>query len=84
MKITINTKFDIGDVVYAADHYYDYYTSHTPYVVSDIIINVNDRDVRTMYCVEQNGIANRFPEDWLFATYEECTKWCDENNENFG
>jgi hypothetical protein len=80
MKLTIDTKFDIGDIVYAADHYYDYCADHTPYIVSDIIINISNRGVHTMYCVEYEDRANRFPEDWLFATYEECTKWCDEQN----
>lgn len=80
MKITIETRFDIGDTVYAVDHYYDYYASHTPYVVSDIIININNKDIRTMYCVEQGEHIDRFPEQWVFATYEECEKWCEEHN----
>ena len=27
MKITLDTKFDIGDTVYAVDHYYDFYAT---------------------------------------------------------
>ena len=80
MKTTVETQFNIGDIVYAADHYHCYYTSHTPYVITDIIININNRDTRIMYCVEQNGSSDRFPEEWLFTTYEECAKWCDEHN----
>jgi hypothetical protein len=80
MKITLDTKFNIGDTVYAADHYYDYYASHTTYVISDIIINVSNRSIRTMYCVEQGERTDRFPEDWCFATYEECERWCKEHN----
>ena len=80
MKFTIETQFNIGDTVYAADHYYDYYASHTPYVISDIIINVSKRNIRIMYCVEQGERTERFPEEWCFATYEECAKWCEENN----
>jgi hypothetical protein len=80
MKFTINTKFNIGDTVYAVDHYYDYYASHTPYIISDIIINIDRRDVRIMYCAKQREHTDRFPEEWCFATYEECAKWCEEHN----
>jgi hypothetical protein len=80
MKFTIDTKFNIGDKVYAADHYHDYYASHVPYVISDVIINIDNRDIRIMYCVELGEQTDRFPEEWLFATYEECAKWCEEHN----
>lgn len=80
MKFSIDTKFSIGDTVYAADHYYEYYTSHTPYIISDIIVNISSRDTRIMYCVERGEHADRFPEDWLFKTYEECDTWCREHN----
>ena len=80
MKVNLETQFNIGDTVYAADHYYDYYASHTPYIITDIIININNRNIRTMYCVEQGEHQDRFPEEWLFATYEKCAKWCEEHN----
>lgn len=80
MKITIDTKFSIGDIVYAADYYNEFYASRTPYVIRDIIINISNRDIRTMYCVTNGEYTDHFPEDWLFSTYEECTKWCTEHN----
>ena len=80
MKFTIETRFNIGDVVYAVDHYYDYYASHTPYIITDIIININNRNIHTMYCVEQGEHTDKFPEEWIFNTYEECNKWCREHN----
>lgn len=80
MKLHVNTRFDLGDVVYAADHYYDYYASRKPYVINDIVVNINNRDVRVMYGVERNDVADRFPEEWLFNTYEECKRWCEEQN----
>lgn len=80
MKFNINTQFDIGDTVYAADHYHNYYASHTPYVITDIIVNIDNRDVRISYCVECGEHADRFPEEWCFATYEECARWCDDHN----
>ena len=80
MKLTVDTKFSIGDVVYVVDHYYDYYASHRPYVVTDIIINIDNRNTRVTYCVECGEHIDRFPEEWLFTTYEECARWCDEHN----
>ena len=83
MKITLDTRFNIGDTIYAADHYHDgFYTSRQPYIITDIIININNRDIRTMYCTEQEGHTERFPESWVFDTYEECIKWCEEQNED--
>ena len=81
MKITLDTKFNIGDVVYALEHYYNFYAIPTPYIISDIIVNVSNKDVRTMYCVEQGGFTDHFPEDWLFTSHEECQKWCKEHNQ---
>lgn len=80
MKFTIETQFNIGDTVYAADHYYDYYASHTPYVITDIGVNIKNRSTHIMYYVKQGERTDRFPEGWLFKTYEECAKWCDEHN----
>lgn len=80
MKLNLKTKFDIGDIVYAADHYYDFYATSKPYIISNILIYANGQDVRIMYWAEQDGIADRFPEDWLFATYDECKQWCEKQN----
>ncbi len=80
MKITIDTKFNIGDRIYAADHYYDYYTSHMPYIISDIIIKMDGRRTQVTYCVDRGSYTDHFPEEWCFGTYEECAKWCAEHN----
>ena len=80
MKITFDTKFNIGDTVYAPDHYYDFYANHTPYVVTDIILHVSDRNVRTLYCINQGEYSDHVTEEWLSHTYEECVQWCKEHN----
>lgn len=82
MTFNLETQFNIGDIAYAADHYDEFYADKEPYIISDIVININNRGVRIMYCTEQNGRTTRFPEEWLFTTYEECTKWCKEKNES--
>lgn len=80
MKFTIDTKFNIGDTIYVADHYYDYYASHMPYTITDIVVNINNRDIRTMYYVAQGEHTECLPENWCFGTYTECAKWCEEHN----
>lgn len=80
MQITIATKFNVGDVVYIVDHYYDFYANHKPYVVQDVLIDINSRRTHIQYEVEQDDMMYRVPEDWIFATYEECAKWCEEHN----
>lgn len=80
MKYTIETRFDVGDTVYIADLYYDYYASHTPYVVTGITANVRHNDISVAYYVESEGHTDHLPEAFLFNTYEECAKWCKEHN----
>lgn len=80
MKITAETKFNVGDTVYIADHYYDFYANHKPYIVSDVLIDINSKRMHISYDVDQDDFTYSVPEEWVFATYEECTKWCDEHN----
>ena len=82
MKFNIETQYNIDDIVYATDHYHEWYAVKNPYIISDITININNNGIRVMYCVEQNGRMDRLPAEWLFDTYEECTKWCKERNES--
>jgi hypothetical protein len=84
MKMTYNieTEHNIGDIVYSAYLYYELYAIQEPYVINDIVININNRGIRVMYCIEQNGRTEKVPEDWIFDTYEECTKWCKERNKS--
>jgi hypothetical protein len=80
MEITIKTKYNVGDVVYIADHYYDFYAYRKPYIIKDVLIDVNSRRTYIQYEVEQDGTTYRSPEHWTFTTYEECAKWCEEHN----
>lgn len=80
MTFNITTKYNIGDVVYAASHYYDVYPEQSPYVIKNIFINSNNQRVYINYEIEQNGFVHRMPEGWLFPTFEECTEWCKEQN----
>ena len=80
MKAAVESKFNVGDTVYIADHYYDFYASHLPCVVCDILININSKRTHISYEVEQDDYMYRVPEEWTFATYEECARWCEENN----
>ena len=80
MEIIIKTKYNTGDIVYIADHYYDFYANRKPYIITDVLIDINNRRTHIEYEVEQDNSIYRVPEAWTFDSYEECAKWCDEHN----
>lgn len=80
MKLSIETKFNIGDTVYLAECFEDWFAYEKPYIISDISISANRQTTHILYKVQQDGFTDRVPEDWVFGTYEECKKWCDEHN----
>lgn len=79
MKISVETKFNIGDMVYIANCYYDFYANSVPCRIKDVLVDINRRRTRIAYEVEQEDFTYRIPEEWAFASYEECEKWCAEH-----
>ena len=82
MEINISTKYNIGDKVYVAECYYDYYPQQIPYTITDLLIKVDDKRIALIYEIEQNGMTDSVPEEWIFDTYAECTKWCEKQNKS--
>ena len=80
MKFTIDTKFNIGDPVYLAETYECYWANKEPYIVTDIMIKVNERGHSITYQISQNGFTDIVSEHMLFQTYADCAKWCKEHN----
>lgn len=80
MKLSIETKFNIGDTVYIAECYEDWFAYKESCIISDISISANSQTTHVLYEVKQDGFTDRVPEDWIFSTYDECKKWCDEHN----
>ena len=81
MDLTIKTKFNIGDIVYAPECYEIYWANNIPYVVTDIFIKVaRNRSVVITYRLLQDELTDVVSENFLFATYEECKQWCNEQN----
>ena len=80
MKLTINTKFDIGDQVYLAQTYYEYWANSKPYQIVGVNLHMNEHATKLIYNIEQEGSVTSVSENLLFATYEECAKWCKEHN----
>ena len=80
MKININTKYNIGDTVYVADHYYDFYPISTPGIIENILIDGDINKIRIDYIIQQDIFTVSVPEEWVFPSYAECTKWCEEHN----
>ena len=80
MKLTIDTKFDIGSTVYNVELYYEYYVEKNPYTVVGVSISISDHTMKTTYRIERDGDLRTVSENSIFATYEECAKWCEEHN----
>ena len=80
MKLSIETKFNIGDTVYIAECYEDWFAYKESCIISDISISANSQTTHVLYEVQQDGFTDRVPADWIFSTYDECKKWCDEHN----
>lgn len=82
MDINIRTKYNIGDTVYVAINYYEYYPQKIPYIITDISVKVNEQHSIIAYSIKQDGCIDCVSEEWLFDTYEECTNWCKKQNQN--
>lgn len=82
MRFDIETKFDIGEIVYIADFYGEFVAYKVPVLIRDFDIRICNNKVFVTYLVTQDGITERVPEDSVFYTYEECTKWCEAQNKS--
>lgn len=80
MRMTIETKFDIGEIVYIADFYEEFIPRRTPMLIRNMDIRVYNNTPYITYLVMENGITERVPENWMFSTYEECVQWCNKKN----
>ena len=80
MNISLNTKFNIGDAVYFAETYEDYWANKEPYIVTDIMVKVNKYGQSIVYRISQNCFTDTVSEHMLFQKYEDCAKWCKEHS----
>lgn len=82
MNINIQTKFNVGDMVYVADLYHDFYPQKEPYLITDLRLKANINHSYIRYEVQRDDVVQLVPEEWIFATYADCTKWCDKRNKS--
>ena len=80
MKITFETKFNIGDQVYLAETYHVYWANSKPYTVVGVNIHMNDHTTKLIYNIELEGLVTSVSERFLFATSDECKQWCEAHN----
>lgn len=82
MDFNITTKYDIGDKVYIAERC-DKYVPSEELIVTTIEIEISANKTKVIYYLNKGDeFHSYYFEDLLFATCEECTKWCEEHNEN--
>lgn len=72
--------FNIGDMVYVAESYHEYVANSQPYEIVGISIHTNGQTTKVIYDIHQEYILTTVSEKFIFATYEECEKWCKEHN----
>lgn len=86
MKIAIETKFNIGDMVYVPEPYRLWFTERTTREIVNITIECSMRDGKERMIVLYGLRYEDEPvcEDVCFATYEECAQWCFEQNRKDG
>lgn len=87
MKLDITTKYNIGDTVWFTDYFYDtFYPIRYPGVIYEIDIEITKTQRLISYWIEVDYDGNKefekYAEVVCFASYEECTKWCDERNKS--
>ena len=81
MTLNLDTKFNVGDAVYAPEYYGVYFANNRPYVVTDIFVKIaRNQRVSITYRIMQDELTDVISENFLFSTYEECKQWCGEQN----
>ena len=80
MTINLNTKFNLGDQVYVAETYEDYWANSEPSIVTDVFIKINNSTTTVLYRLKQGEFFDVVSEYFIFATYDECKQWCEEHN----
>lgn len=77
MKISIETKFDIGQTVFICQKTHQFeagvFVDTTPRTVKDIIVSYLDSGPHIFYAFED--IVTMIPEYLVFSTFEEAEKW---------
>ncbi|MGN0318742.1 MAG: hypothetical protein ACI4E1_12500 [Lachnospira sp.] len=80
MKIEVETKFNVGDLVYIPELYHhEWFTLKRPFEIYKIIIKTYGNTVYIYYELLDEILIER-KEDFVFTSYEECERWCIEQN----
>ena len=80
-KFIVKTKFNVNDIVYVADSYYDHWYLSEVGKILEINIIIRDNKKYISYTVKnKENITINCPEQWLFATSHEGMQWCNARN----
>ena len=81
MDINIKTKYNIGDTVYIPECYEEFFPSK-PFKVTGVLMKVSTNTTLIQYQLQSNEYEETVAEQQVFSTYEDCTKWCNNHNNN--
>ena len=83
MRIEVDTKFNIGDMVYTVEPNVCWIPIPTPSRVTGVSVNYNLMDDNSIECIVCYTLSDELFEvngDMCFTTFEECKQWCTEEN----
>ena len=83
MKTEIKPKYNVGDEVYAIDVDDDgrLFPALAKILEVKVLKNATKWEWPIQYSVQKNGLYYYYPEERIFATKEQCQKYCDRMNE---
>jgi hypothetical protein len=87
MRIEVDTRFNIGDMVYVPEPHICWMPIPEPSQVTGIKIKYRLENGGKMNQIVLYELSNEFHPvnaDLCFATFEECNQWCAEQNEKEG
>ena len=87
MKIEVETKFNIGDVVYVPESHLSWLGTGESSKVTGVRIEYHldsGGTVKPAILYELSNYLFYFNETICFSTLEECQRWCKEQNEEDG
>jgi hypothetical protein len=83
MNINVETKFNIGDAIYAPLVYACWIPKSISTQITDIEVRYNTHKGIQVFYVLADRLGS-IPENMCFTSYEECKQWCWEQNEKDG
>ena len=78
MNINVETKFNIGDMVYCPEPYWWWIPNTEPMQI--VSIDIQYRTIAKIIILYSLSDGCTYPEELCFVSREECKQWCNAKN----